>query len=76
MSSTPSDSETPSSSSSSTPSPSKRIVYHVETTGSLWGDVQEAFKVHALFICPPEVLQLTGLRLIYYLSKEEVIPAQ
>ncbi|KAI0770138.1 hypothetical protein C8Q74DRAFT_1273600 [Fomes fomentarius] len=44
MSSTPSDSETPSSSSPSPPSPSKRIVYQVETTGSLWGDMQEAFK--------------------------------
>ncbi|KAI0754710.1 hypothetical protein C8Q80DRAFT_1140492 [Daedaleopsis nitida] len=33
-----------SSSSSSSSSPTKRIVYQVETTGSIWGDVKEAFK--------------------------------
>ncbi|KAI0699919.1 hypothetical protein C8T65DRAFT_658584 [Cerioporus squamosus] len=43
----PSNTEAPFSSSptsESSPSPSKRLVYQVETTGSPWGDVKEAFK--------------------------------
>ncbi|RDX53558.1 hypothetical protein OH76DRAFT_1399481 [Lentinus brumalis] len=41
-SSHPSDSQAASSEAS--PSPSKRMVYQVETTGSRWGDLKEAFK--------------------------------
>ncbi|RPD62670.1 hypothetical protein L226DRAFT_532338 [Lentinus tigrinus ALCF2SS1-7] len=43
ISSPPTDSDA-SAPSSSSPSPSKRMVYQVETTGSRWGDVKEAFK--------------------------------
>ncbi|TFK80096.1 hypothetical protein K466DRAFT_504494 [Polyporus arcularius HHB13444] len=50
-SSQPSDSQAASSSSptpEASPSPSKRMVYQVETTGSRWGDLKEAFKINEI----------------------------